>query len=48
MLDRLNQERIITILTEAKRIGDSNHSISTKKLVEEIEKMILHKEVKCS
>ncbi|QOY37112.1 hypothetical protein AWH56_005575 [Anaerobacillus isosaccharinicus] len=41
MLDQLNQERLLSILKEVRKLGDSNNSLSSSELVKEIEKMLI-------
>ncbi|QOY37114.1 hypothetical protein AWH56_005585 [Anaerobacillus isosaccharinicus] len=41
MFDQLNQDRLVYILKEVRKLGDSNDSLSSKELINEIEKMLL-------
>ncbi|WP_169823086.1 hypothetical protein [Anaerobacillus alkalilacustris] len=41
---QLNQEKLLCILKEVRKLGDNNHSLTSKDLVKEIEKMIVIKD----
>ncbi|MCT8137704.1 hypothetical protein H1D32_07995 [Anaerobacillus sp. CMMVII] len=41
MLHQLTQEKLLFILKEAQKLGDTNHSLTSKDLVKEIEKMLI-------
>lgn len=44
MLEQLNQQKLLSILKEAHKLGEANEHISSTELVKEIEKMLLHKQ----
>lgn len=44
MLYQLNQQKLLSILKRAQKIGEENERITSTDLVKEIEKMLLLKE----
>ncbi len=41
---QISQEKLLVVLKEIQKLGDSNHSLTSKDLVKEIERLLLHKE----
>ncbi|WP_161568217.1 hypothetical protein [Anaerobacillus alkaliphilus] len=39
---QISQEKLLSILKEIQKLGDSNHTLTSKDLVKEIERLLLH------
>jgi hypothetical protein len=47
MFDQLNQEKLLLILKEVQKLGENNQNLTSKDVVEEIERLLLNNSVEC-